>query len=78
MTIEPKDGAGNIIKNSNDFSSDYLYLNFYSIRGCSVRVTVQFPKGNNKYFYYFVSDEGELEKGVKKVKMSLGVQIKRT
>ena len=45
MTVEPK-GAG-VTRHSDlaHFTTDHLYLQLFSLRGCSVKVTVRFPKG---------------------------------
>ena len=65
MKIEPK-GAG-IVKNHHlkDFLSDHIYIQFFSLRGCSVKVTARFPK-----------DEEDPE-NLKKKGFSRGSQLKK-
>jgi hypothetical protein len=65
MKIEPK-GAG-IMKNHHlkDFLSDHIYIQLFSLRGCSVKVTARFPK-----------DEEEAE-NLKKRTLSRGSQMKK-
>ena len=66
FTIEPK-GAGIFKKREQytEFLSDNLFFNFLSLKGCSVRVSIKFPR-----------EDEENDKN-KKAKLSKGSQLKK-
>jgi hypothetical protein len=66
FTLEPK-GAGIFKKREQykEFLSDNLFFNFLSLKGCSIRVSIRYPK-----------EEEENEKN-KKTKFTKGSQLKK-
>ena len=32
----------------HEFQTDYIYMNFLSLNGCSVKITVRFPKDDEE------------------------------
>lgn len=71
MNIEPKTGL--VVKKehrksgNNEFMGEYIYISFYSLKGCSVKITAKFP-----------NDDGENENRANQAKkLSRGGQLKK-
>jgi hypothetical protein len=71
LTIEPrgviKRTDGSHSGGMSEFPGEYLYFNFFSLRGCSVKVTAKFPK----------DDEENENKGNRRSRPSKGNQLKK-
>lgn len=53
MTLEPMSGLvmkkqGEHRKYGNEFMGDYLYITFYSLKGCSVKIMAKFPNDDGE------------------------------
>ena len=68
MNIEPKSGL--VVKKEqrkmNEFMGEWIYISFYSLKGCSVKITAKFP-----------NDDGENENKLNQAKLSRGGQLKK-